>query len=792
MMTLNNKIVFKITITVFLITATGILLGQSDDSWKLYDDSQVAEVYITIDPEGLDWIYTWENRRSDSLHVASFRFVNSWIDETVDSIGFRLRGNTSRESAKKSFKVSFNSFDPGREFYGVDQLNLNGEHNDPSIIRSKLCWDIYQSIGMTASRAAHIRVYINGDYYGLYISVEHIDDEFLRKNYSDDSGNLWKCLWPANLEYLGSDPNLYKFYNGDRQTYELKTNEALDDYSALARLIDVINNTPAIVLPDSLEKILSVTEVLQYLAINILTGSWDDYRFLKNNYYLYHNPSEDRFHFIPYDYDNTFSIDWFNINWSTIDPYTYANIDGTPRPLSQNILANDQYRDLFTHFMDFYRENLFLLPLWEDRIDSMHTMITPWAEADSFRTLDYGYTIADFNNSYSAVSYSNQHVKQGLKQYIDQRNASLSSQFQWTDAVPIVYDIDWQPRNPGPTDTVSVTAAIFGAAGLDSVLIYYHPGDLTVVLAYPMVFSPVTGSKRVEKADRWVGRIPPLGSYGYGRFSIAAEDNIGQTGMYPWNGMLELQATGFPSAELVINEFMADNDNVVMDEAGEYDDWLEIYNPTDQDIFLSGMYLSDNPDNLDKWLFPFGGVVLEAGGHLLVWCDEDQEQGPLHTNFKLSASGEFIALVDTDGVTIIDSLYFGPQATDVAYGCYPDGSGNWQIVAPTPGTANYGLGVDEIILPNQFNVAAWPNPFNSRATFQVDLPTAGKVNIVIFNLLGRQVLNNTANTVSGGQYRFIWDTGNRLAVGVYLYQVSFTSPGRFTPLVKTGKLVYLK
>ncbi len=53
-----------------------------------------------------------------------FHFQNAYINETVDSIGFRLRGNTSRDSAKKSFKVSFNTFIQGREFYAVDKLNL--------------------------------------------------------------------------------------------------------------------------------------------------------------------------------------------------------------------------------------------------------------------------------------------------------------------------------------------------------------------------------------------------------------------------------------------------------------------------------------------------------------------------------------------------------------------------------------------------------------------------------------------------------------------------------------------
>lgn len=790
MMTSMNKRNFKITLTVFLLIATGILLGQSDDSWKLYDDSQVAEIYITIDPEDLDWIYN--NVHSDSLHPASFRFVNAWIDETVDSIGFRIRGNTSRVSAKKSFKVSFNTFVPGREFYGVDKMNLNGEHNDPSIVRSKLCWDIYQTIGMTASQAAHARVYINGEYYGLYISVEHIDDEFLEKNFSDDSGNLWKCLWPADLTYLGADPDLYKLYNGDRQVYELKTNEDQDDYSQLAHLIGILENTPDSQLADSLEKILAVPEVLKYLAINILTGSWDDYRFLKNNYYLYHNPAEDRFHFIPYDYDNTFSIDWFNIDWSSINPYSYAVNDNSGRPLTTRLLANDQYRNLFSHFLDFYRDNVFLLPLWEDRIDSLKSLIAPWAAIDSFRTMDYGFTMDDFNNSYSAGPYSDRHVKQGLKEFINQRNASLPGQLTWLTATPLVYDIDWSPRQPEPADTIIVYASIAGPLPIPSATIWFHPGNLTVIEEYPMDFEPVGGTKIAEEADRWVGKIPPLGVGGFGRFQIQAVDVNGMAGLYPRGPAIALQVGGQDTTGLVVNEFMADNDNVVMDEAGEYDDWLEIYNPTDQDIFLSGMYLTDNPDELTKWQFPFGGVALATGSYLLIWCDNDPEQGPLHATFKLSAGGEFIALVDVDGVTVIDSLSFGPQTTDVSFGRYPDGSDNWQIVAPTPGSANVVLLVVDEFQPSMFSVTAYPNPFNCSVTFRFDLPTAGEVSIAIFDLLGRQVMNNTADAVSGGQYQFVWDTGNCLAAGIYLYQVSFTSPSRLTPLMKTGKLIYLK
>ncbi|MCK4446705.1 MAG: CotH kinase family protein, partial [Candidatus Marinimicrobia bacterium] len=332
-------------------------------------------------------------------------FTNAWIDETVDSVGLRLRGNTSRYSQKKSFKLSFNTFIPRRQFYDVEKLNLNGEHNDPSIIRSKLCWDLFPEIGMTTSRAAHAAVYINNEYYGLYILVEHIDDEFLQDNYSDDSGNLWKCLWPADLTYRGPNPEDYYPYYDDYRPYDLKTNVDEYDYSQMARLIDIINNTPDNLFADSLEQILMVPEMLKYFAMNVLVGGWDDYWFLMNNYYLYFEPTLGKFHWIPYDYDNTFGVDWFGVDWTSVDPYTFANIEETqggepgPRPLTERIMANAQYRNLYSHFLEFYRDNVYDLSLWESRLDRLKDLITPWAEDDLFRTLDYGFTMDDFNDS---------------------------------------------------------------------------------------------------------------------------------------------------------------------------------------------------------------------------------------------------------------------------------------------------------------------------------------------------------------------------------------------------------
>ncbi|MEC7926782.1 MAG: CotH kinase family protein, partial [Candidatus Neomarinimicrobiota bacterium] len=559
---------------VVMLAIINVLFSQ-DESWKLYDDTWVDEIQITIDSGRLEWIY--ENVYSDSIHPITVRYVSEWFNETIDSVGFRLRGNTSRVSAKKSFKLDINYFEQGRSFYGVEKLNLNGEHNDPSIIRSKLCWDLYHDLGMVTPRSTHVAVYINDEFYGLYISVEHIDDEFLEKNFSNDSGNLWKCIWPADLTYRGDDPEDYHPYYDNERPYSLKTNKDSYDFSQLARLIGIINQTPEGEFADSLEAVLDVAGVLKYFAVNVLTGGWDDYWFLRNNYYLYHHPSENRFYWIPYDYDNTFGIDWFEIDWTSTDPFNFPVIDGDGRPLAERLMEHDEYRDLYSHFIDFISTNVFELSHWEERMNSLKINMDPWAEIDEYRTYDYGFTIDDYHESFSSDHYENLHVKRGIREFVNLRMESLPNPLPFTQAPPVVYDFSWVPQIPFPGDSILVSASIFGSAGLQSVEIYFFESLESEPEIFPMIFTPVPDTKIVEESDLWTGSIPPLSSSS-GYFQIYCEDLNGQSNLFPRHEPVEITVSGIGENEIVLNEFRASNDTTNVDEAGEFDDWLELYN----------------------------------------------------------------------------------------------------------------------------------------------------------------------------------------------------------------------
>jgi hypothetical protein len=145
---------------------------------------------------------------------------------------------------------------------------------------------------------------------------------------------------------------------------------------------------------------------------------------------------------------------------------------------------------------------------------------------------------------------------------------------------------------------------------------------------------------------------------------------------------------------LVINEFMASNSSSIKDPQGHYDDWIEIFNYGTEAFDVGGLYLTDDLSNTTKWRIPDdfpAATNISAGGYLLIWADNDITDTGLHANFKLDADGEQIVLFDSDGRTLVDSVFFDEQVTDISFGRSGDGARNWQFFeTPTPQASNTG------------------------------------------------------------------------------------------------------
>jgi len=149
--------------------------------------------------------------------------------------------------------------------------------------------------------------------------------------------------------------------------------------------------------------------------------------------------------------------------------------------------------------------------------------------------------------------------------------------------------------------------------------------------------------------------------------------------------LIAMQLTNV-TGQLKINEFLASNASVNVDpDYNANADWVELYNAGETAVNLNGYYLSDDVTQPKKWQITTS-VSISAKGYLLIWTDGNNKG--LHTVFKLSASGEQLALYNASGV-MLDSVTFGPQNTDISYGRSPDGGSTWSYFQkPTPGTSN--------------------------------------------------------------------------------------------------------
>ena len=141
--------------------------------------------------------------------------------------------------------------------------------------------------------------------------------------------------------------------------------------------------------------------------------------------------------------------------------------------------------------------------------------------------------------------------------------------------------------------------------------------------------------------------------------------------------ILALLHPGSSSADVIITEFMASNNSVIDDEDGESSDWIEIYNTGPALVNLDGFHLTDDPADLTKWRVP--NVTIAVEDFVIVFAsakDRDDPDSELHTNFRLSARGDYIALIDRDGTTVLSE--FGPdfpeQFEDVSYGLEQTGN----------------------------------------------------------------------------------------------------------------------
>ena len=295
------------------------------DAAALFDDSQLQEIRLVVNAR--DWADLKANFQSNTYYAAQF----IWRDRIVKNVGIRSRGTGSRSGSKPGLRVDFNRFDGLQHFLGLKSVVLRNNVQDASQLHERIAMRLFARLGRPAPREAHVRLYVNDDYAGLYSVVEAIDKVFLADRFGQDGGYLYEYDYdpadpPYRFEYRGAQPSAYS-----PKPFKPVTHEQDPDARPIAEMVRAITETPDADFQGTVSNYLHLEGFVAHAAVEAflaetdgLLGDWG-----MNNFYLYRFQGTSVSTVIPWDKSEAFK--------AGVTASVWRNVDDVP-PSSRNAL----------------------------------------------------------------------------------------------------------------------------------------------------------------------------------------------------------------------------------------------------------------------------------------------------------------------------------------------------------------------------------------------------------------------------------------------------------------------
>jgi spore coat protein CotH len=271
---------------------------------------------VDLELHSADWAKLKENFRENTYYPADFK----WNGQTVFNVGIRSRGRGSRNEHKPGLKIDFDRYSANQKFLGLKSLVLDNLTQDPSGIHETVAMAFMARLGIPAPREAHVRLYVRGDYVGLYALVEAVDKDLLARVFGsigDDVQNdgwLYEFTWQEDWRFtdLGTDLNAIKL-RFEATTHESRSDE--DKYRKVQELITLANQTPSDRFVDVIGPRFDLPGFIRFVAAQAFLCDTDGFlgTFGVNNFYLYRLENSEKHVMIAWDTDNTFWGPMFRI-----------------------------------------------------------------------------------------------------------------------------------------------------------------------------------------------------------------------------------------------------------------------------------------------------------------------------------------------------------------------------------------------------------------------------------------------------------------------------------------------
>lgn len=399
--------------------------AQEEGAQSFYDVGTIQEIKISFEQE--NWRYALDSLRfnGEGLLLGTVE-ING---QRFSDIGVRYRESRSFQPGNKrnSLYLKLNFIDKEQNYEGRSTVKLSSALRDPSMVREVFGYEVARQY-MPAPMANYARVFVNGEYYGLFVNIEPVDDAFLSRTFGHKDGTFLRCS--PNLldpEPAGCKSDVFGSLQFDESAkcylhnFQLLSESGWDDLIELTYLLDQ--------KPEEIGRVLHVDRTLWMLAFNNVLVNLSSYtgRY-SENYYLYKDENG-KFTPILFDlnlcfgsYKNTgVGSDLKLKELQEMDPLLHLN--NSAKPLISKLLSQEQYKKMYLAHIRTLVNEVFRKDQYLERISSLQELIREAFESDENRY----YAMEDFDNSLEETIGKRSRIP-GLKELMSPRTEYLKKE----------------------------------------------------------------------------------------------------------------------------------------------------------------------------------------------------------------------------------------------------------------------------------------------------------------------------------------------------------------------------